>query len=399
MKNILRYLFNILPLHCSIHTLIVATLLKTVKNILFLCRAEFDTVYEWLFSPNNTAETKLMALEQMKLWKIRLLNLTPASVLSTMSILEVQLKDDPSQERLFSSEELRTMYSNAFTRFINYMSSIMRSRTLQSMYSTARELGIESFLVDLRHLCAHGQVLPSLGTSRRTATYCMNWLHEFYWDRERNYITDAEVHNVKLKSSVELEETIRHWFELYNAATEAIVCGHKNIDDLMHHEPHLNQCEIKSLQEFSEKIRHNKLSFIANRALNELAALSNSNARDRDNSFIFCDVLLDNAHFMKRSGAYYNLTNKEDQMKFIAIHQNLFRLFAICDFVNALFTRLLLICEDESDDDYRRKAASFWANEIVTGFIVFKDFKNFYKSKKEKVTSNRLKKSSCIKFY
>lgn len=324
-------------------------------------------------------------MDRIKIWKIRRLNLTPASVLSTLAILEVQLKDNADEK--FSKDELRTMYSNAFTRFLNYMSSIMRSRTLQSMYLTARELGIESFLVDLRHLCAHGQVLPSLEISRRTATYCLNWLREFYWDREKNVIGDAIVNDVHLKTSVELENLASEWFTLYDAATEAIVMGYKNVDDLINgvQNEQLDETAIGILHEYSEKIRHNKLAFIANKAINNLAQLSNSNDSDRGNSNIYCDVLFDCPFFLKRSAKYSNATNKDEQMKFVGIHQNLFRLFAICDFINAIFNRLLLICEDDLEADSRRRAASFWANEIATGFAVFKEFKTFYKAKKEKV--------------
>lgn len=351
----------------------------------FFCRKELNLVYDWLFSAGSTVATKRLALARMKVWKIRRLTLTPATILSTIAILEVQLKDDTTNA--CSEDLLRTMYSNAFTRFLNYVSSIMRSRTLQSMYSTARELGIESFLVDLRHLCAHGQVLPSLDTSRRTAAYCLHWLREFYWDRERDFITDAEVHDVHLKSSQALEQSIQEWFALYDAATEAIVSGCKNVGDLESGErsTKLTSAEIELLKEFSERDRHNKLLFIANKAINKLAELSNSNERDRGNSFIYCDVLFGCQHFMKRSATYCKSTNKDDQMKFIGIHQNLFRLFAICDFINAVFMRLLLICEDEIEEEYRKKAASFWANEIATGFLVFKEFKNIYKMKKEKV--------------
>lgn len=313
-------------------------------------------------------------------------NLIPASVLSTLSILDVQLKDQPPTQ--FSNEELRSMYSTAFTRFVNYMSSIMRSRTLQSMYSTARELGIEPFLVDLRHLCAHGQVLPSLELSRRATDYCMNWLHEFYWDRERNFITDACVRDVHLKSSLELQQSISDWFSLYDAATEAMLKGFKNIDDLANAKGpnRLNDETVERLQQFSQQIWHNKLSFIANKAINQLAFLSNSNERDRGDAQIYCDVLFDCEYFMTRSAEYFVIANKEEQFKFVGIHQNLFRMFAICDFINAVFMRLITVCEDELEDEYRKQAASFWANEIATGFLVFKEFKMLYKKKKEKVS-------------
>lgn len=340
---------------------------------------EFNLVYDWIFGSESNDQTKRLALRRMKVWKIRRSNLTPASVLSTLSILEIQLKDQINTE--LSIDELRAMYSTAFTRFLNYMSSIMRSRQLQSMYSTARELGIESFLVDLRHLCAHGQVIPSLQILQRTADYCLNWLRTFYWDRERNFITDANVKDVHLKDSAELQQSVSDWFNIYDAATEAIINHCKTIDDLKNTE--LSGSHIELLTNFSIECRNDKLLFIANKAINQLAQLSNSNERDRGNAHIYCDVLLELTNFMERSAQYYDSV-KSEQTKFIGIHQNLFRLFAICDFINVMFMRLLYICEDELEEDFKRKAASFWSNEIATGFLVFKEFKNVYKAKKEK---------------
>lgn len=352
-------------------------------------------VYDWLFSATdsvNNIETKRLALARMKLWKMRRGQLTPASVLSTISILDVQLKDLGDQR--FSDDELRSMYANAFTRFVNYMSSIMRSRTVQSMYSTARELGMEPFLIDLRHLCAHGQVLPSLELSRRTTDYCIRWLREFYWDRERSFIVDACVRDVRLKSSLDLEQSIGEWFALYDAATEALMAGYKNVDDLTavtNGQLRLSPANIQRLKEFSFEIRQYRLSFIANKAINELAWLSNSNDRDHGDAQIYCDVLLNDCeYFMKRSAEYYrSMKSKQcdnDAIKFIGIHQNLFRMFAICDFINSIFLRFIHLCEDDTANIDAKCTASFWAQEIATGFLVFKEFKMLYKRKKENVS-------------
>lgn len=358
-------------------------------------RDEFTLVYDWIFSDGSNEQTKRQALERMKIWKIRRLNLTPASVLSTLSILSVQLKDCHTATTKYADDDLRTMYSEAFLKFLNYMSSIMRSRTVPSMYSTARVLGIESFLVDLRHQCAHGQVSPSLDILRRTAAYCMKWLREFYWDRELKSITDASVRDVQLKSSVDLEQSIREYFRMYDAATEAMAFGHKTVDDLP--EPTQNgaidAADIELLQNFAQETHQKRLTFVANKAINMLAQLSSTKGRDHGYSDIFCDVLFDCKNFVQRSATIFDTTRQDEQSKFIGIHQNLFRLFAICDFINNLFNRLLLICEDEAETTVLRQAASFWANEIATGFTVFKNFKQFYKNKKEKVRSGRLGKT------
>lgn len=345
-------------------------------------KAEFDMVYEWIYGTSCDEYTKQLAIKRIKVWKLRRQNLTPATVLSTLAVLEAQHKDRGDTQ--LSNDDLQSIYSVAFTRFLNYVSSIMRSRRLDSMYSTARELGIESFLVDLRHLCAHGQVSPSLQVFRRTADYCLNWLREFYWDRERDVITDANVRDVHRKEMVELEQMASEWFGIYDVATEAMIIGCKTVDDC--HDPkysdQIDTHHLAPLIRLAQDVHNNKLTFLAIRAINQLAALSNVNERERDNVHVFGDLMINMPYFFKRSSEYYQ--SQLDKARFVSLHQNLFRLLAICDFINAIFVRLVDMCEDESEDDVRRKAASFWSMEIVTGFAVFKQFKNEYKAKKEK---------------
>lgn len=70
---------------------------------------------------------------------------------------------------------------------------------------------------------------------------------------------------------------------------------------------------------------------------------------------------------------------------FIGLHQNLIRLFAVAGFINTLFERLVMICEDDNEQPYLREAAHFWATHMADGFIFFKEFKRAYKTKKDKV--------------
>lgn len=345
-------------------------------------KTEFDIVYALIYASDSDNNSKQLAIKRIKIWKIRRLNLTPASVLSTLSILEAQIKDHENQH--LNNDDLQCVYSIAFTRFLNYMSSIMRGRRLDSMYLTARELGIESFLVDLRHLCAHGQITPSLHIFRRTSEYCLNWLREFYWDREREFIVDAKVRDVHLEETASLEKNASDWFTIYSAATEAMIIGCKTIDDCQDPEltKHIAGQHLAPLIQLAQTVHNNKLTFLSIRAINELAALSTVNKRDRGNVHIYCDLLINMPYFFNRSAQYYQ--SKLDQSRFIGLHQNLFRLFAICDFINEIFVRLVDICEDALEDDVRRKAASFWCTQIVVGFTIFNQFKNEYKAKKEK---------------
>lgn len=257
-------------------------------------------VHRWLCSPHIADLSK--ALQRLQIWKLRRQTLTPATVMSTITILEVQLKDSSNT---LSDPDLRAMYSNAFTKFMNYVSSIVRGREHTSMYATAQALGIHSFLVDLRHLCAHGQVLPALDMCRRTAAYCMNWMRQFYWDREQNVICDASVTDVRLKSSLQLEESVSELFFLYDAATKAIISGCKTIDDARNAQTDIIDAEaIELLDNYSYEVRNDKLLFIANSTINRLSSLTNSTGRDRGNDNIYFDILIAQKHFMKTSSKF-----------------------------------------------------------------------------------------------
>lgn len=354
-------------------------------------KAEFQMVYEWMFGANSDADTKQLAAKRMKIWKIRRMNLTPASVLATLSVLEAQLKDRPNTQLAIT--DLQAIYSDAFTRFLNYMSSIIRGRRLDSMYSTARELGIDSFFVDLRHLCAHGQVVPSLSVFRRSADYCLHWLRDFYWDRERQFIVDATVRDVHLPATACLAQMVGEWFGIYDVATEAMILGCKTTDDCQQTDygQQLDVERLAPLLRLSEEVHNKKLTFLSVRAINELAVLSASTDRDRGNAHVYCDLMIDLPYFFRRSAQYYR--SKLDKPRFVGLHQNLFRLFAMCDYINAIFERLIAMCEDESEDETNRKAASFWCLEIVTGFAVFKQFKAAYKAKKERKSDFDLEKA------
>lgn len=269
-------------------------------------------------------------------------------------------------------------------RFLNYMSSIMQNRNLKTMYITAKELGIESFLVDLRHLCAHGQVMPSLDIFRRTANYCFHWLEGYYWKREIEAIQDATIRDVRLEKFVRFERNIKELFTVYDAATEVM---HKkcklttDIDQTM-----LDEEYRDSLNAYSMKIRNNKLSAVVTLVINELTEIASKENRVRGNAQLYCDVLFQCKYFIDTAAKYTGASSGTtiQQKEFISLHQNLFRSMAICGFIETCFKTLMDICEDEHELTKRRRGASFWANEITIGFIAFKDLKNMFKAKKDK---------------
>lgn len=200
---------------------------KFLKSI-FSFRDEFRFVFESLFTSKANIETKHLAMRQMDIWRIRRSELTPAAVLATMVLLESQLKDVNSGKFNLSENDMQILYSSSLSRFYNYMSSIVQTRnpkSLKTMYSTAKELGIHSFVVDLRHLCAHGQVLPPLKLLRKSSDYCLNWLNDFYWTRQMESITDISSHNLHQKEIADFNDSISKLYGLYEIALESHLKG------------------------------------------------------------------------------------------------------------------------------------------------------------------------------
>lgn len=244
------------------------------------------------------------------MWKLRRHTLTPASVLSTLAILEIKLKDDdPATKHLNknNSNELRALYSSAFTRFLNYMSSIMQNGQLKTMYMTAKNLGIDSFMVDLRHLCAHGQVMPSLDVFRRTADYCLKWLHSFYWTRELETICDATVQDFRLRSTVEFEQKVRELVFGYDATMAALHDHKRFIGDLVG--GNWDEQTIFQLQDCAANIKCSKLTVILTHFTNELGQLAGGReSKVRGNGRIFCQTLFGSGqNFIELAGSNYTM--------------------------------------------------------------------------------------------
>ncbi|KAJ6642527.1 Esterase SG1, partial [Pseudolycoriella hygida] len=353
---------------------------------------EFINVYNWLFGGNSDRHTKQLAMEMLTVWKIRRLNLTPASVLSTMEILSVQLRDDPSLNAGSTIRELQTMYSNSFTRFLNYMSSIMQGRNMKSMYNTAKELGIESFLVDLRHLCAHGQVVPSIDVFRRSATYCMKWLHDFYWEHGLNNFHDVFAQDVRVKASIDFENQLKSLIKVYDVTCEAMHRKYKIVGDV---DGNLDNASYQLLEDYSSKFKRNKLSLILANITNEMTELTNGESRIRGYAQVYSDILCNCKYFFETASKFVNTNDGSGKSSkavtdFIGLHQNLFRSMAICSIIDTFFKSLIDICENDHESDIRRSGASFWINKIVDGFTLLRDVKKLLKNKKEKDSSNNI---------
>ncbi|XP_073837624.1 uncharacterized protein [Musca autumnalis] len=341
--------------------------------------SEFNKVYEWLFGENYSAASRQQALSQIRIWNLRRSTQCPAAVLATAVIVEVQQKDHA--ESIYSGEDLQILYANAFTRFFNFMSSIMQTHNMRTMYQTAKELGLESFVVDLRHICAHGQVLPPLQVLRNTAEYCIVWLHDYYWRTQLDSMKDVDASRIRRKDRTELDDKVSGLFDIYDTALEGHMKGATNVKTLKRL---IHGKRFHNLKEYYQTNNFEKLQDCFNHIVQELYGLVKRDVIIKDVSTIYVGALLRMRYFFSVSGLEDN--SKEMEL-LISANQTLFRMLAIHGFLDDFFFALIDIAESPIVEATKRKSASFWAVQIIKGFKAFRQCKQMFKAEMDENTN------------
>lgn len=351
----------------------------------YICRTEFNTVYDWLFAKQTTPADRRKALSQMRIWNLRRGSLCPASVLATAVLVKSQLEDRQG------SVNIQTTYASAFTRFFNFMSSIMQSYNMTSMYETARQLGLQSFIVDLRHLCAHGQELPPAEVLRTTAEHCLEWLRTFYWLPQRETMSNLDAPKLQCRDKAKFENELKAFFEIYDLALECYLNGAHKLKAIS---------KLKSSVDFNKirvycsakKIKTTKE--ILDTAVKELGAaikLHNSSMKDRLD--IYIASLLKMKYFLSAG-----LKHTEEEEVVIEATQGLFRLLAVQGYIDNLFVALVQLAENENSDEDSCRGASYWATKMLHTFGMLRRMKRMYKEELDLVSDRDLKKKYITYF-
>lgn len=293
----------------------------------------------------------------LQVWRIRRGAETSASILSTAAILEVQLRDESGEVK--SQSDLQSMYSGAFTRFLNYVSSIEQRQRKRTMYAIANQLGIESFLVDLRHLCSHGKDSPSLEVFRRSASYCMNWLRSFYWEREMKFIQDVDVTTLKVHNTIRFERNLRRLLLLYDAVTEALHHDCETIEELYGIVTDVDRKDI--MREYIAQLCEHSLKKIFNCVVSDLFMAVKSRIV-KESSYIFSEQLLRCPYFVKAVSA-----NDPHRPSLLKLHERLLLEMQSTGILSTFFQKCIFVSEDMHESESSRDAAAFWADKILEG--------------------------------
>lgn len=310
----------------------------------------------------------------MLVWKIRRFDSTPASIQSTLALIEVELKTYLNNEN-----ELQMMYSSAFTRFVNYMTSINQTGQFKNMYASTKELGLESFLVDLRHICAHGKQMPSLDVLKRTAVYCLNWLKQFYWDRELKTISNVKANDLRSTEQNNLISDLNDIFELYDKSSEIIFKGFTHINHVI---PILKNEHFQIIKSHkSDELDQKKIQTISKDTLNRFINRAKMNKMIPDYKHILLHILLGTNRFFIEAPFHESAVESNVENLSINTYQILFRLIASLGLIEDFFNMLIKIMENRDEPLPIRSGASFWLDHILHGFFFLTKLKRVVKKK------------------
>lgn len=144
-----------------------------------------DTVWssweEWreacalLFSPH--LDLKRRGCHFAAVWSQR--GKLPLPIKCTWDLVEAQLLDALP---FTSGEQARLCYATAVVRLVNLATEDnQRGAFALSVSMLAGKIGIEKWLVDVRHDCAHHNAMPSLAVLRLASNRLLDWLYAEYW--------------------------------------------------------------------------------------------------------------------------------------------------------------------------------------------------------------------------
>lgn len=341
-------------------------------------RAEFEQVYNFIFeTPLSDVESKQAGLDAIQVWKVRQGKHTPVSVLCTITILEAQILDANYQRQQPEGKEnniveVKSLYGSAFTRFINYLTEHHQQSGVGrkgSMSSRVKEVGIEGFLVELRHLCSHSSLSISIDIFRRSGEYCMNWLKDSYWVRTLEIVQDCNAKDVKYLVPVNsVAKLLKYIAYIYDIATNAIHKGAKTFNAAKNY---LSQKQFTVLRNHCILNKTKQLDAVVT-GIVRYFSLKMKNLKRYDTTPLVCKSFLNCPYMFEApvDGCTQGL---------VQVHQYLFQTLVADGYIQTYLELLIEICENDQKTHAQRLGAKFWATEIVKAFQVLRKFKQFLK--------------------
>jgi len=344
-----------------------------------------------IFGDNSTFEDKKKAFSILKAWKVRKGQDTPLAILCTLILLEVEIKDDP--EKKLDSSTLGILYGSAITKFINFATSFKLNKG--TMYKSANQLGIDEFIIDLRHNFAHGRQTFNLDVQRYSHKICMKWIKEFFWDTERDKFRDVDIRDIRYNA--DLAEELDDIFTFYDLLAETMLSNIRTFD------------ELKDLSDVSKERWPSVIEYMKGKSLKnfrqafkyftKLLGQIIESREMRLNPKTFFHVMLTKCDFFMKASELSKVLVLEEVMTddeeveitpisrpkksnnhtIVNQFQHLIWHIAKNDYLKLFLDMLFQIYLNQAESEVRRKTAHFWIEILLKSYEYYQKYCEFLK--------------------
>lgn len=344
-----------------------------------------------IFDTNSTTEQMNQAYLTLQSWKVRRSNETLNGIMCTLSLLDVHLKDVTG--KITDPFTLSTLYASTLTKFLNYATSFENQKA--TMYRSAQKLGIDSFLIDLRHMCAHGKQLPSLEVFRKSHSYCLNWIQSFFWENELKNVRDANVKDIRYDEG--FAGQLKELLTFYDVLAE--IC-HNNIvrfDDLLQGDkardrwPNIDKFmkerKMKSFRHGFKTLTTALNKMIQSKAMTESPQTFFHEMFDRCQFLMSCTSVVesqprDSSDEMRETDSSDESPAKRarsEPSSVVNLFQEIVWNIAKHDYLKLFLDMLYQLSVNESEEASRKESARFWMSITLSSFHYYQKYCQFSK--------------------
>lgn len=344
-----------------------------------------------IFDSESTVDEMNQAYLILQSWKVRRSHETLNGIMCTLSLLDVHLKDVTG--KITDSFTLSTLYASTLTKFINYATSFEQQKA--TMYRSAQRLGIDSFLIDLRHLCAHGKQLPNLEVFRKSHSYCLNWIKSFFWDTELKNVSDANIKDIRYDK--DFADQLKELLTFYDVLAEI---SHNNIvrfDDLLQGDKardrwptidkFMKDRKMKSFRHGFKTLTTALSKLIQSKAMVASPQTFFHEMFDRCQFFMSCTNVMetttrdssDEDSESDSSDESPAKRSRNEPSSVVNLFQDIIWQIAKHDHLKIFLDMLYQLSVNESEDTTRRASARFWLSTTLSSFHHYQKYCQFSK--------------------
>lgn len=330
----------------------------------------------------------------LEMWQSRRGQETPLGVFCTITLLKAHMVD--LEGTIKDPEILSILYGSALTKFVNFASSFTSYRG--SLYKIAKILGIQSYIIDYRHIFSHGKQMPCLEVFQQCNKVLMKWIKGYYWDKEELSMEDVDIATVRFGG---MDYKLDKIFPFYDTLADLILKNIKNFDGLEEKKVD-GKNRWPLVKEFMKEKNLSNFRQALNYFTTQLAQIIMSNSMQSNKDRFFYNLVTKCGTFMSAhqyvettSGNHIEIASEDEEeasilpakrpkekepQSIVNIYQDLIWLIAKYDYLKSLLEALFRVFFNRGETQARRQAARFWILTILKSFDYYKQYYKFQKT-------------------